>query len=166
MGKVIELAGSVFGQLIALRAVEHTKREGSAYWLCLCTCGASHIVRSDNLRSGSVKRCKNCQSNLRTQGVRLDHGLTDTPTYKSWISMRYRCTNQKYSEYKYYGGRGITVCERWIDSFENFLADMGERPKGKSLDRIDPYGNYCPENCRWATAKEQANNKRTTGGKK
>jgi len=80
--------------------------------------------------------------------------------------MRRRCSNRKAEDYHYYGGRGITVCERWMTSFENFLADMGERPEGKTLDRIDNDGNYEPSNCRWATWAEQASNKRNTQGKR
>ena len=85
-----------------------------------------------------------------------------TTTYRSWDSMKQRCTNPKAPKYEYYGGRGIAFCERWA-SFANFLEDMGERPKGKTLDRINPHGDYCPENCRWATRLEQARN--TTASK-
>ncbi len=88
------------------------------------------------------------------------HGLTKTPAYRSWDSMKTRCLNPKCSKFAYYGGRGIRVCERWLN-FANFLADMGERPEGKtSLDRIDPNGNYEPGNCKWATSAEQGEHRR------
>ena len=103
---------------------------------------------------------------LRTRGdplgfsPRFKHGLWSTPTYMSWRSMKQRCLNPKVAGYQSYGGRGITVCERWRDSFENFLVDMGERPKGKTIDRRDVNGNYEADNCQWATPKEQSANRR------
>ena len=87
------------------------------------------------------------------------HGMWQTPTYRSWYAMKRRCTNQKYRDFRLYGGRGIKVCDRW-KSFENFFADMGVRPEGKTLDRIDNDGNYESGNCRWATPKEQQANRR------
>ena len=88
------------------------------------------------------------------------HGISYTGIYLSWIGMRHRCYNKNHADYKYYGGRGIFVCRRWRDSFENFLKDMGERPKNKSIDRINNNGSYGPWNCKWATAEEQRNNQR------
>lgn len=89
------------------------------------------------------------------------HGHTGSPTYISWIEMRKRCYNPRVIRYPLYGAKGITVCDRWLNSFENFLADMGVKPTGFSLDRVDNNGNYCPENCRWADNKTQSNNKST-----
>ncbi len=91
----------------------------------------------------------------------LIHGMTGTPTWKSWCAMRRRCKDPKATGYQYWGGRGITVCSRWMESLLNFLEDMGERPPGLTLDRVDNDGNYEPGNCRWATRKEQRMNQQT-----
>lgn len=98
---------------------------------------------------------------MRTRKRMEMHGGRNTPEYRVWIDMKRRCYNPERNEYKYYGGKGVTVCDRWLESFTNFIADMGARPSdGYQIDRIDTYGNYCPENCRWVTAKTNSNNKR------
>jgi hypothetical protein len=143
--------GRRFGRLVL---VEQTKRRCT----CICDCGQRTIVDSGNLTSGNTRSC-GC---LRHEhpGAKPKHGHGHrTPTYSSWQSMLDRCTNPNHVYFRLYGGRGITVCDRWR-SFENFLADMGLRPEGRSLDRVDPDGIYEPTNCRWATAVEQRRNRR------
>lgn len=124
-------------------------------WICVCDCGKQLEVRTQDLRYGSTKSC-GCYNLSIASARATKHGGVRTPTYKSWSAMLKRCRDV--SDLRY-GGRGITVCERWY-SFSNFLADMGERPRGTSIDRIDVNGNYEPSNCRWATAKEQGRNTR------
>lgn len=132
-----------------------------------CDCGTVSVVFLKHLRSGASQSC-GCFSIERLTERRGEnnpvrtHGLSGTRTYDSWRSMLGRCLNPNAPNRRYYGEAGVTVCERWR-SFENFLADMGERPEGKTLDRIDPYGNYEPTNCRWATYREQRANQRARG---
>ena len=147
----LELSGQVFGRWTVIKKGDLGRR-GEIYWACRCSCGTERMVLARLLRSGGSTSC-GCG--------RARHGHTKGRTYKSWRSMLQRCTNQNAPDFSRYGGRGIQICERW-NSFENFLADMGIRPQGKSLDRIDNSKGYTPENCKWSTASEQQLNKRVS----
>jgi len=150
----IDLTGNRFGMLVVLFEDGRTN-DGKIKWRCQCDCGKTHSVSGKHLRKKSIKSC-GCD---RGKGLRT-HGLSHTQAHKHWIAMLVRCNSPNRSRWKDYGGRGITVCDRWVESFENFYADMGDPPVGYTLDREDNEKSYSPDNCRWATAKTQGRNRR------
>jgi hypothetical protein len=155
-----DMAGRVFGRLTVLNFSHVAKKR--SYWRCVCGCvaGTVRIVRTDHLKSGNTKSC-GCLQREMTGGIHRTHGRYETPEYHAWESMKQRCYNKRHASYSDYGGRGITMCDRWLESFENFFSDMGKKPSAHhSIDRRDNDGNYDPSNCRWATDSEQRRNKR------
>jgi hypothetical protein len=149
------MIGKMFGRLSVVEEVK------PSWFLCVCECGITVTVPRWSLVNDHVKSCGCLQAEWRQNigKTRLVHGQEGTLVYKAWVMMRQRCNNPKNSAFHYYGGRGIKVCARW-GSFPNFIDDMGERPKGMSLERKNNDGDYEPENCTWATAAEQSKNRR------
>jgi hypothetical protein len=153
----IDMTGQVFGRLTVLERAENTKRN-KAQWLCQCSCGNKTIVSRTHLKRGQVKSCGCYRVDLGK--LNKTHGMKGTRLYRIWSGMKDRCLNRNSKYWDRYGGRGITVCEEW-KTFENFMewAKQNGYSKKLTLDRIDNDGNYEPSNCRWATMKQQQNNR-------
>ena len=161
--RLIDLVGQRFGKRVVLERCGSSKF--GPLWRVKCDCGQIDLIDGGNIRNGHADQCHKCANKILIQKGRVaatKHGMTSSRTWTSWHAMTTRCRCSTVKDYPRYGGRGITVCDRWSGDrgFVNFLADMGERPENTSLDRKAVNGNYEPANCRWATRRQQDTNRR------
>lgn len=168
--KLIDLINKRFGALSVI-ARHSQDLNGGPVWVCQCDCGKLSNVRGTSLKQGHTRSC-GCIARDGVTVRNTRHGMRNTPEYRVWAAMKSRCINPGSQAWRNYGGRGITVCAQWIESFPQFLNDMGEQPSSNhSIDRLNNDGGYAPENCQWVERLTQANNRRTNrivevGGKK
>lgn len=152
------MIGVRFGRLVVI-AIDRQEKCGK-YVVCECDCGSSKVVFLGSLRQGRTKSC-GCLNSEAASKRKTRHGLTKTRTHNIWLAIKARCFNPNSEAYPHYGGRGITMCPEWAESFDSFLADMGQCPKGLSIERTNNNDDYRKDNCKWASSKDQANNRRS-----
>lgn len=158
MAKSVDMAGKKYNSVTAIKVVGITSSRDKK-WLFVCDCGTEFEANGYYVRSGKVISCQKCAAE-RSRIASVKHGLSETTEFSTWTDIQTRCYNKNSTAYSSYGGRGIKVCDRWLESFRNFLDDMGKRPQNMSIDRINNDGDYEPSNCRWATVSQQQRNKR------
>lgn len=161
--KLIDLTDQKYGRLTVIRRGETVNKR--TMWVCSCECGRETVVEAHNLKTGHTSSC-GCVQREKTSKANMTHGMRKTRLYRIWVCMRNRCYQRSYHAFEHYGGRGIEVCDEWLSDFKTFYdwaMTHGYR-EDLSIDRIDSNGNYCPENCRWATMAEQNKNKRAKNG--